>query len=665
MPGSFYIQVLNLLTAPPGNLAYHLILAFSIAGTLPAAVNTWMKTMSVEGRRMVAGLLGLLMTQAILITGSIVTQSAATSSYWLPVIDRGVTSLSIALMIWLWTFPTPSRSADLATTLLCALLTTLTIFSGLWLVNAPAGEPFNASFSDNLWNGLSLFLVILGGTLILLRRPPGYENGLALFTLLFIGHTLHLLWPLPEGDYAGSVRLTQVAAFPLLLTLPARFTLADADPRRTSPAGKIHAGIDLDVFKHFLALTSWKSTAEMYRAMCAAAAHALNADLCLLMSPPDSNKVISILSGYDLEKRQFLGTATFDGNLVPVIAEALRQARPLHLPADSHIPDLSGLEKILNLPLAGALLAAPLLPDKVSPRTTTPAIILITPYSRRPWSVADQNYLAEIAHTFGEILLRAQETRDLQDRLALAQRSLQSLQYDYERLSQAHKMQTKTPELSPTRTPRQNTQISVGSPTKDKRREHPIQIDQVEVSGADGSVTPSPESGPGIEMVDLNSLFDEILLEAESQLRGRNLRLEVDIQEHLPEIPVNGAMLQSLIHCFLSNAIAASPDDSHAGIRVKRKEEPGERAYIHIQISDSGTRIAPLDLESLSDEPSSAPNTSNIGSIDFSEALMTGKNFADTHQGKLWLDAEAEQGITVNLLLPLPEASVSGSGKGG
>jgi hypothetical protein len=38
-----YQQVISILTIPPGNLVYHLVLAFSIAGALPGALwfTTW------------------------------------------------------------------------------------------------------------------------------------------------------------------------------------------------------------------------------------------------------------------------------------------------------------------------------------------------------------------------------------------------------------------------------------------------------------------------------------------------------------------------------------------------------------------------------------------------------------------------------------------------
>jgi hypothetical protein len=59
--------------------------------------------------------------------------------------------------------------------------------------------------------------------LLLIRQPEGFGNGLGMVILLFLGHLAHLVTPLPQGDFPGAVRLAQLAAFPLLLTLPQRF----------------------------------------------------------------------------------------------------------------------------------------------------------------------------------------------------------------------------------------------------------------------------------------------------------------------------------------------------------------------------------------------------------------------------------------------------------
>lgn len=664
MAGSIYSQILDLLTTSPGNLVYHLILVFSIAGALPGAISIWLKVLPVEGRRMVFGLIGLLLIQVFPVIFSVQIQPGSISNYWMPVIDRSVSTLSLVLMIWLWAFPAGARSADLGTILLGALSLTLTVFAGLWASNLLPNETFNASLGDGWWNLFSIALALMGGGLLLIRRPPGYENGLALFSLLFIGHLLHYFWPFPPGDYAGNVRLAQIAAFPLLLTLPWRFSLTEINLPGRRLNEKPAAGIERDFFRHILALTSWKSMAEIYRALSAAVAHAMRADLCLVMTPPDTNKVISILSGYDRGKSQFLGTATFDGSLVPVLAEALRQSRPLHLPADSHIPDLTGLEKILDLPLAGALLAAPLSSDSRNSQPGVPAVVLITPYSRRAWTPADQHYLAEIVPALAEILRRAQETRDLQERLSLTQRSLQALQQEYDRLSRTLKARSDRPSPAPPQLARDRSLLKeeIQDAVVDEQQSARLE-DRASMEGDRFNGSGAGE-GSEAKLINVNDLLKEALAGLEDQLRDRNLQLIVEIQEGLPAAKFDGNLLLDFIKQFLLNAITVSPDQTMISLRTHLKDTPEERGFIHIQIRDSGQRIELHDLESLLAKHPFDLQPLGDAQGDFTSLLISAKNFMEAHQGKLWLDAESGEGNIVNLLIPILESTDPKSGTG-
>jgi GAF domain-containing protein len=283
-----------------------------------------------------------------------------------------------------------------------------------------------------VWAAFNGALALVGGIMLYARRPPGYEIGLGMFALLFLGQAVHLVFPLPAGDFPGVVRLAQLAAFPLLLTLPYRQLTLVIGPQG-APARRT-AGIEPDAYQAFLDLATHSEPQEIYQAITRSVAYALNADLCLLISPPDPHNVITIHCGYNLGRRESLGTATFDSTLVPVLTEALRQSRPLHLPADSKLPDLDGLSKMFDLKLAGSVLAAPIASQG---DTSAMALLLLSPYTRRVWSAADQNYLADIARALVEVLRHSQGRRALEDSLDQTSRALQSLQSENERLSLA------------------------------------------------------------------------------------------------------------------------------------------------------------------------------------------------------------------------------------
>jgi hypothetical protein len=248
MTGTLYQQVITILTIPPGNLVYHLVLAFSIAGTLPGALNLWQRGGLEAGKRMVIGLSLLLLGQFILVLDAGLAQFFPFFEDWLPVLDRAVIAFSLVILIWLWIFPVPLRSADFATLLLSLLILLILILTGLWWLNQTSATSFNSSPPDMLWAGLSLLLAFVGGLLSIIRRPLGYGIGLSMFALLFLGQLVYFINPLPPGNFPGIVRLTQIAAYPLLLTLPSRFSM------EVDYSSIDKNGVQPEVFQQFTAL---------------------------------------------------------------------------------------------------------------------------------------------------------------------------------------------------------------------------------------------------------------------------------------------------------------------------------------------------------------------------------------------------------------------------
>lgn len=444
---SFLQQILALLTTPPGNLAYHLILAFSVAGAIPAALNLWLATRLASARRMLIGLGMLLLAQFFLILSAGLAQVYPVLAASLPSIDRAVTAFSLIVMIWLWVFPDPLRQADFATVLLSLLVLTLAFFSSVWWINQSLFASFNGTPADLVWTGFSMVLAFAGFLLLILRRPPGYGPGLAIFFILFSGELIHFLAPLPIGDYPGVVRLAQIAAYPIMLVLPQRYpppVAASTQPAALYSQDVPGTGIQPALFQAFLSLAAKSEPLQICQAMSLTTAHALSADICLLASVQNNNTLISIHCGYHQTRQEFLGAATFDRSLAPIIAESLRQNRPLHIPARSNLPDLHGLGNVLNLPVEGSLLSAPIQSPSGSSATS---LILLSRQANQAWTAKDQNYLADIARSFSEVFRRVQSEKLKEDQLNQAGRAIHHLQAENERLSLAmrdHNLSEKT-----------------------------------------------------------------------------------------------------------------------------------------------------------------------------------------------------------------------------
>lgn len=123
----FLEQITSLLANAPGNLVYHLVLAFSITGALQSAISQLRATGYPQVRRMVIGLALLLAGQvALFIASGLAWQGVFAAGQVLPSLDRAILLFSVLWIIWMWAFPEPARAWDAVTTVL-SLLT----FTGL------------------------------------------------------------------------------------------------------------------------------------------------------------------------------------------------------------------------------------------------------------------------------------------------------------------------------------------------------------------------------------------------------------------------------------------------------------------------------------------------------------------------------------------------------
>ncbi len=183
-------QILTLLTTSPGNLVYHIVLVFSIAGALQGAIYLLRSSEFPQARRTVLGLSIMLGLQLLLfIASGLVWQGLLKSQTILPPLDRLVTLLSLVWIVWLWAFPEPLRLADAATLLLNLLgITAFGLTLAFWAQD-PAST-FNSTGFETAWQAFSLAVILLGILWLALRKPNGWGNGLAMLILGFIGHLL-------------------------------------------------------------------------------------------------------------------------------------------------------------------------------------------------------------------------------------------------------------------------------------------------------------------------------------------------------------------------------------------------------------------------------------------------------------------------------------------
>jgi signal transduction histidine kinase len=428
----FFNHFFSLLTTPPGNSIYHIVLVVSIAATLQQAIRILRSTQFPQVRRTVIGLGILLGLQVILfILGAPTGLGLLDPKLVLPPLDRAVALLSLIWIIWLWAFPEPVRLADFATILLNVLvLAFFGLTQVLWVRNA--GVSFNTSVYETIWQGLSLAVALLGLLSLVIRKPNGWINGIIILLLGFFGHLVSLVWRM-DGNFPGVVRLTQLVMFPLLLSIVRRFPISASDaapvvktdksPREPTRERRRYS-TDPKTLHALMTLAAEVNSTKIGFALTRGIAQAMLADLCFLVTLTE-DKSLYIACGFDLIREENLEGAPVQKDAIPLIANAVLRGRPLRLPASSTSSDLKALGLMLNLSNPGHLLSVPI---NTSESVPLGSILVLSPYSNRLWSSEDQDYLTSVSSLFIPILDRVQRASLMQSEHDQAVQQAQSAQ---------------------------------------------------------------------------------------------------------------------------------------------------------------------------------------------------------------------------------------------
>jgi signal transduction histidine kinase len=434
--GSLLEQFFSLLASETGSLTYHLVLAFSIAGALTITFNQGDRGDVVRYRRNLLGLILLLILQLTLFVFSgLAWQGVIDENVLLPPLDRAVILLSLVLIIWMWAFPQPAPSADAAALILGLLVIPGTILGILWWDQQVVITAFNGTWLDIAAQVTALVLALSGILILAVRRTDGWGYGVLMLVSLCFGFILHLiLLFLGQSyriaiaqDYALAVRVFQMVAFPFLLVLPGRFI--EQSDETSGFDGKEVQGIQTSTSEEknlygspnlWRSLTKLSTETESHRVchgIVSTVAKTMEADFCLLLSPPDHDGFIHLKCGYELSHERYIEGLSIDSHALPMLTSALRMGRPRKLHADSTSPDMMGLKSLLHQDRIGNVLSVPLLS---SDGKAIACMILLSPFSLREWTDNDLVFLTTLSRLLVHFLQRSKQMMGLNKEITQA-----------------------------------------------------------------------------------------------------------------------------------------------------------------------------------------------------------------------------------------------------
>ncbi|MBN2044206.1 MAG: hypothetical protein JW757_04225 [Anaerolineales bacterium] len=456
---SILTQITTLLVQPSGSMVYHLVIAFIFISILQPAMSFITPNDSSKRRnRLFTGITLLIASRLLVFAFSLaaILQNEFLAAS-LGVIELAVLAFDIVVVVWLFAFPDEDKRGDIGLTLfILAILLGGLVSTIFWGTRGEIGA-LNQSTLGVLWQVVTIGILIIGILSINSANPPARLQGVLMLIILLIGEALQLITPVPEGDYYPLSRLAHLVAFPLLVgilqnyfqapvaetsleedqkilltdeevqrqTVEAVIEAFEQEEKRVDPSSIVTApldalvdvapklkrdpeasakmALDLHIYQNGLALASASTPKEICQLFTRLTSHALVADLCLLLTPPDQNFQVHLICGYDLIVQESLQSTSFDSSLIPRYANLFENKRPLHV-LDKGSEKMYDLARVLQVQEIHNLLALPVVNQE---GIVIASVMLLSPYSKHVWNADDQEYLKAASETINAVLAKA------------------------------------------------------------------------------------------------------------------------------------------------------------------------------------------------------------------------------------------------------------------
>ncbi|MCA9872922.1 MAG: GAF domain-containing protein [Anaerolineales bacterium] len=168
--------------------------------------------------------------------------------------------------------------------------------------------------------------------------------------------------------------------------------------------------------------------------------------------------------------------------------------------------------------------------------------------------------------------------------------------------------------------------------------------------------------GPNNDAVDIQASIDTAVSNVITQIREKNLRLDLDAAPQLPTLSIHREALQQILNNLVGNACQASPMHGRVAVHahVNTLQPPSNNGhsepitYLHLAVSDSGGGIQVDDRARVFNPQHRADDPLIDGLGDTGAGLAIARTLAEANGGRVWIESQMGEGSTFSVLFPLP-----------
>ncbi|HPD33568.1 MAG TPA: ATP-binding protein [Candidatus Kapabacteria bacterium] len=161
----------------------------------------------------------------------------------------------------------------------------------------------------------------------------------------------------------------------------------------------------------------------------------------------------------------------------------------------------------------------------------------------------------------------------------------------------------------------------------------------------------SHQSAPNMTLTNLNSIIQTSLDLLVSLLKRKDIKIEMNLEEALPEIEIDNKQIQQVLINLITNAADAIDGKGKITIETKRQQasQPNENDYVSLSISDTGKGIPPEDLQKIFNPFfTRKANGTGLG-------LPITQRIIYQHHGSIDVQSIVGKGTQFNIKFPIPK----------
>jgi signal transduction histidine kinase len=661
-------------------LGYSLLVILVCAAALVKVYRTWRRGRFTQGLRMIQVLLCLFFLRLILFILTYLSwQNEPSFTPLLLILDQASSLIGVILIVWLWNFPEPNQGIDLAA--IISVLLVLGLVFGMAFFMPEQIESFIGSMS--FWQALTIIALVIGVGLVLIRKPNMWEYGLFMKIILLLGAILTLL-----SNDVGSMHLTQLVAYPLLLLLGDRFQIGETIPEKIQIDDDLQRrqfSLDQNILELVQRLFDEKDSTGILYKIAKTTAYMILADLALVIDTPDQHGKIRIIAGYDLIREENMPALTLESKSIPLLSNYIQRGKMLHIPASSTSRDLLHLSKMLQLSRPGHLLASPVY---VAGANKTIGVVLFSPFSNRPWTKKDQDYIRVLSKLYeaafsqhlvsqnGESESVKNTIRDLSSKLTKLSQEKSDLRQEMAVLSKDHQnllldqasLQAKYDQVLTWGNALQRHLSSLVDLSKKESTEalkKYINVIEKEVQHLqEEDLTPlleqikekvqeqaaDDESDPdSMRPANLTNAIQDSLDAVEEEIIKKNLTTTLELPENPPLLKMNHALFKEIFSFLVANAIQENKSGGEIIIRTQIYKEDTTQHFAHIKVSDTGKGFKQKEISNVLNDHLTTDQQEKLKPV--MTNLYVTKNLVENEGGRMWVESKPGEGTTVSLLL--------------